>query len=64
MDQYLNPRNLAAFAAVFAVTRVLQKKYARAAAWIIFAAAVHPLMASFAVAFCAGWPAASLRPVR
>ena len=53
IDQYLNPRNLAAFSAVFAVTRVLQKKYARAAAWIIFAAAVHPLMASFAVAFCA-----------
>jgi hypothetical protein len=53
MDQYLNPRNLAAFAAVFAVTKVLEKKYARAAAWIIFAAAVHPLMASFAIAFCA-----------
>jgi hypothetical protein len=53
MDQYLNPRNLAAFAAVFAVTRVLEKKYVRAVAWIIFAAAVHPLMASFAVAFCA-----------
>jgi len=53
MDQYLNPRNLAAFAAVFAVTRVLEKKYARAVAWIIFAAAVHPLMASFTIAFCA-----------
>ncbi len=53
MDQYLNPRNLAAFAAVFAVTRVLEKKYARAALWILFAAAVHPLMASFAIAFCA-----------
>lgn len=53
MDQYLNPRNLAAFAAVFAVTRLLEKKYARAVAWIVFAAAVHPLMASFAVAFCA-----------
>ena len=53
MDQYLNPRNLAAFAAVFAVTRVLEKKYAQAAAWVVFAAAVHPLMASFAVAFCA-----------
>jgi hypothetical protein len=52
MDQYLNPRNLAAFAGVFAVTRVLEKKYARAAACIIFAAAVHPLMASFAIAFC------------
>jgi hypothetical protein len=53
MDQYLNPRNLAAFAGVFAVSRVLDKKYVRAAVWIIFAAAVHPLMASFAVAFCA-----------
>jgi hypothetical protein len=53
MDQYLNPRNLAAFAGVFAVTRLLEKKYVRAAVWIIFAAAVHPLMASFAVAFCA-----------
>ncbi len=53
MDQYLNPRNLAAFAGVFAVSRVVEKKFARAIAWIIFAAAVHPLMASFAVAFCA-----------
>lgn len=52
MDQYLNPRNLAAFAAVFAVTRVLEKRYARAFAWIVFDAAVHPLMASFAIAFC------------
>lgn len=53
LDQYLNPRNLAAFATVFAVTRVLEKKYLRAAGWVIFAAAVHPLMASFAMAFCA-----------
>ena len=53
LDQYLNPRNLAAFAALFAVTRVLEKKYLRAAGWIVFAAAVHPLMASFAMAFCA-----------
>ena len=53
MDQYLNPRNLAAFAVVFAVTAVLRKKYLRVSIWLIFAAAVHPLMASFAVAFCA-----------
>jgi hypothetical protein len=52
MDQYLNPRNLAAFCAVFAVTRVLEKKFARALGWMIFSAAVHPLMASFAIAFC------------
>ena len=52
VDQYLNPRNLAAFAALFAACRVLEKKYLRAALWLLFAAAVHPLMASFAVAFC------------
>ena len=53
MDQYLNPRNLAAFAAVFSVTAILQKKYLRAGVSLIVATAVHPLMASFAVAFCA-----------
>jgi hypothetical protein len=52
MDQYLNPRNLGAFAAVFAASRVLETKYARAGIWLLFAAAVHPLMASFAIAFC------------
>jgi hypothetical protein len=50
IDQYLNPRNLAAFAGVFAVCRVLEKKYARSVLWLVFAAAVHPLMASFAAA--------------
>jgi hypothetical protein len=52
LDQYPNPRNLAAFAAVFAVAEVLRRKYVAAALWLIFAAAVHPLMASFAIAFC------------
>jgi len=52
-DQYLNPRNLAAFAAIFAVAEVLLRKYVRAVLWLIFAAVVHPLMASFAIAFCA-----------
>src|SRR5207244_1989236 len=52
MDQYLNPRNLAAFAEVFAVTRVIEKKYIRAASWMIFAAAVHPLMSAFVISYC------------
>lgn len=52
LDQYLNPRNLAAFAALFAVAEVLHRKYARATAWLVFAAVMHPLMASFAIAFC------------
>jgi hypothetical protein len=52
LDQYLNPRNLAAFAALFAVAEVLHRKYGRAILWMSFAAVVHPLMASFAIAFC------------
>jgi len=52
MDQYLNPRNLAAFAAIFAVARILEKKYLRAALWLAFAGSVHPLMAAFAFSFC------------
>ena len=53
LDQYLNPRNLAAFAGLFAVAEVLSSKYGPASLWLVFAAAVHPLMASFAIAFCA-----------
>ena len=55
MDQYLNPRNLAAFAAVFAVARILEGKYLRALAWIAFAACVHPLMWVFPFSFGALW---------
>jgi hypothetical protein len=53
LDQFLNPRNLAAFAAVFAVAEVLYKKYARVALWLAFAAVMHPFMATFAILFCA-----------
>lgn len=52
MDQYLNPRNLAAFAAVFAVTSTLESKYVRALLWVAFAACVHPLMWTYAFSFC------------
>jgi hypothetical protein len=52
MDQYLNPRNLAAFAAIFAVARTLEKKHVRAVLWVGFAGSVHPLMAAFAFSFC------------
>ncbi len=55
VDQYLNPRNLAAFAAVFAVARILEKKYLRALAWIAFAACMHPLMWVFPFSFGALW---------
>jgi hypothetical protein len=53
MDQYLNPRNLAAFAGIFTVVRTLEKKYVRAGLWLAFAACVHPLMWVFPFSFCA-----------
>jgi hypothetical protein len=52
LDQYLNPRNLAAFAGVFAVAEILRRRYLVGALWLVFAAVVHPLMASFAIVFC------------
>jgi hypothetical protein len=52
MDQYLNPRNLAAFAGIFMVARTLEKKYLRAFLWLTFAAAMHPLMWVFPFSFC------------
>jgi hypothetical protein len=52
MDQYLNPRNLAAFAAIFALARTLEKKYIRAVLWLAFGGSLHPLMAAFAFSLC------------
>jgi hypothetical protein len=51
-DQFLNPRNLAAFAALFAVAEVLRRNYGRAVLWLAFATVMHPFMASFAILFC------------
>jgi hypothetical protein len=55
MDQYLNPRNLAAFSGIFAVTRTLERRFLRALLWLAFAACVHPLMWVFPFSFCALW---------
>ena len=52
MDQYLNPRNLSGFAAIFAIANVLDQKYVQAALFLIFAGAIHPLMSFFALSLC------------
>jgi hypothetical protein len=52
MDQYLNPRNLAAFAGVLMLARTLEKSYVRAFLWLAFAACMHPLMWVFPFSFC------------
>lgn len=55
MDQYVNPRNLAAFAGLLAVTRTLERKLVQATLWVVLAIAVHPLMGWFALSFCLLW---------
>jgi hypothetical protein len=52
MDQYVVPRNLCAFATVFAIARVLDGKYWQAALWLVFGGLVHPLMWFFAFVYC------------
>jgi hypothetical protein len=52
LDQYVNPRNLAAAPAIFAIVKVLDRKYLQAALFLIVAAAVHPFMAMFAITYC------------
>jgi hypothetical protein len=52
MDQYLNPRNLAAFAGIFMLVRTLERKYVRASLWLAFAVCMHPLMWVFPFSFC------------
>jgi len=55
LDQYLNPRNLDAFAELFAVVHTINGKLLRAALWLIFAVFIHPLMVWFALSFCLLW---------
>jgi len=52
LDQYVVPRNLCAFASIFAVVRTLDRKYSQAALWLAFAGLVHPLMWFFAFVYC------------
>lgn len=53
LDQYVNPRNLAAFAMIFAIVKILDKKFIPAGLFLILAALMHPFMAAFAIFFCA-----------
>jgi hypothetical protein len=52
IDQYVNPRNLVACATIFAIVRVIDKKYFQAGLFLVFAAALHPLMSVFAFSYC------------
>ena len=52
LDQYVNPRNLAAFPAIFAMVKVIDQKYVQATLFLALTAAIHPFMAVFAITYC------------
>lgn len=51
LDQFLNPRNIVAFASVFTVVKVVDRKYLQAALFLVFTGAIHPLMSVFVFSF-------------
>ena len=51
MDPYFTTRSLSAPGALLGVASALEGKYFAAAIWILFTAAMHPLMAVFAAAY-------------
>lgn len=51
LDQYFNPRSLSAFAVLFAIDAMLERKHLRAALWLLFTGLVHPLMAVFGISY-------------
>ena len=52
LDQYLNPRNLSAFASILAVVKVIDKRYIQAGLFLVLTAVIHPFMAVFVVSYC------------
>lgn len=52
LDQYVNPRNLAAFTAVMAIVMTVQGKHMRALFFLILGFSIHPFMSLFAFGFC------------
>ncbi len=52
MDPFLNPRNIIAFAQIFAILRVIERRYVQAGLFLLFGFSIHPLMTAFAASFC------------
>lgn len=53
MDPYLTTRSFSTAGALLGIASVLEEKYLVAAIWILFTAAIHPLMAVFAGTYVA-----------
>jgi hypothetical protein len=53
MDEYLNPRSIAIFCAVFAVDAALRRRFLAVALWTIVSAPIHPWMSVFGLSLVA-----------
>ena len=53
VDPYLTTRSFSTPCAILAIAYVLEKRYVSAILWILFTAAIHPLMAVFAATYVA-----------
>jgi len=53
MDEYVNPRSIAIFCAMFAVDSALQRRYLGAALWTVLPAPIHPWMSMFGLSLVA-----------
>ena len=62
VDQYLHPRALSTAAVLFAVTATLDRRYWRAASFLLLGFLLHPLMAAFGISYCL-WLAWKRKPV-
>jgi hypothetical protein len=51
MDQYVNPRSFSTATAIWIVLATIERKYIKAAIWLVLTAFVHPLMAIFSLGY-------------
>lgn len=47
LDQYFGPRSVSSFSILFAILDLVDKRYIRAGFWLVFTAAIHPLIGAF-----------------
>jgi hypothetical protein len=51
MDQYLCTRSISTFTILFALISAIDRKYSRAAVWLLLTALIHPLMVVFGAGY-------------
>ncbi len=64
MDQYINPRSLSTPAALFIIINVVERRFVRALLWLLFTAAIHPLMVVFGATYALFYLVLSYSKVR